>query len=219
MGTIKKRCKKKLLSVIIVILFLTFLLALYYLRMILPIVNTVSQEKMRALTVLAVNDAVSEVVENSTQSVDMVKISYSNDNSISSIVVDSVAVNKIVKNLTAKVAEKLDTMQEYGLNIPIGSFTGIVFLSGLGPSVKLRVLPVASVTPVLYSEFKEIGINQTNHRVYVKLNTSVSVVLPGAHNCVETITEISLTDYVIVGKIPETYLNSTSTEDMMDLIP
>ncbi|MBQ8881943.1 MAG: sporulation protein YunB [Clostridia bacterium] len=215
----KTKRKKRFLSFFFALIFAFGLVVFYYNATILPIVDTMSQEKMRALTVTAVNNAVSEVINASPSSTNMLKIYYDNDKTISSIVINSVAVNKIVKDLTAKVSTNLENMKEYGIDIPIGSFTGIVFLSGLGPSVNLRVLPVASVTPKLFSEFKEMGINQTHHRLYVKLNTSVSVVLPGANNIMQTITEISLSESIIVGKIPDTYLNSTSTEDMMDLIP
>lgn len=217
---IKKLKRKKRIGSIFLTVILVFGLAIfYYNASVLPVVDNVSQEKMRALTVTAVNDAVGEIITCSPSSSDMLKIYYDNDKTISNIVINSVAVNKIVKDLTAKVLTNLENMKECGIDIPIGSFTGIVFLSGIGPSVNLRVLPVASVTPKLFSEFKEMGINQTHHRLYVKLNTSVSVVLPGANNIMQTITEISLSESIIVGKIPDTYLNSTSTEDMMDLIP
>ncbi|MBR2988537.1 MAG: sporulation protein YunB [Clostridia bacterium] len=218
MVIVRKRRKFKN-TVLLLLLFMTVGAIFFYKKMVLPVVNEVSQEKMRALTVKAVNDAVGEVIETNTDVVNILKIYYDDEKTISSITINSSIVNKMVKDLTEKVAKNLEEMKSYGLDIPIGSFTGIVFLSGLGPSVNLRIMPVASVTPKLYSEFKEMGINQTNHRLYVKLNTSVSVILPGANGSFDSVSEISLCESVIVGKIPDTYLNSTSTEDMMDLIP
>lgn len=92
-------------------------------------------------------------------------------------------------------------------------------LAGKGPDINLKVVPVGSVTAQLCSEFKAAGINQTNHRIYLKLSANVSIIVPGSNNVVNTVTEVMIIDSIIVGKIPDTYLNSTSTQDMMDLIP
>ena len=83
----------------------------------------------------------------------------------------------------------------------------------------MRVVPVGSVTAKLCSEFKEAGINQTNHRIYLRIGAKISAILPGANNVINTETDVVILESVIIGKIPDTYLNSTSTEDMMDLIP
>lgn len=181
--------------------------------------KTVSEEEIRALAVTAVNEAVSEVLEQSPSYADMVVIGYDNENNINSIRINSSEVNSIVHKSTIESQERISELGTRGINVPVGSLSGIMFFSGKGPDLNLRVVPVGSVTAKLYSEFKEAGINQTNHRIYLKINAKISAILPGANNVINTETDVMILDSVIVGKIPDTYLHSTSTQDMMDLIP
>ena len=59
----------------------------------------------------------------------------------------------------------------------------------------------------LRSEFKEAGINQTLHRIYLEVKCKVNILTP-----YDTITEtiynqVLLVEGVIIGNIPETYYN------------
>ena len=59
----------------------------------------------------------------------------------------------------------------------------------------------------LRSEFKEAGINQTLHRIYLEVKCKVNILTP-----YDTITEtiynqVLLVEGVIVGNIPGTYYN------------
>ena len=214
-----KRSKKRKCIFLFFSVLLIWAGVYYYNAVIIPVVKSVSEEKMRAITVDAVNEAVKNSLEEMPSYADMTKMTYDKDGNISTIVVNSSAINDIVQRMTKNVAQKLDAIDRYGIEVPVGSLSGVLFLAGKGPEISLRIVPIGSVIPQLCSEFKEVGINQTNHRIYLKLNTNVNLVLPGAHNLIETITEVSISECIIVGKIPSTYLNSTSTEDMMDLIP
>ena len=71
----------------------------------------------------------------------------------------------------------------------------------------------------LTSGFEEAGINQTNHKLYLTVCSNVSVILPLENKVVDTQTQILIAESIIVGKIPDTYLNSPSTDEMYNLIP
>ena len=184
-----------------------------------PVLKTVSEDQIRALAVTAVNEAVSEVMEQSPSYTDMVIIGYDNENCINSIRINSTAVNSIVQKSTIESQNRITELGSHGIDVPVGSLSGIMLFSGKGPDLNLRVVPVGSVTAKLCSEFKEAGINQTNHRIYLRIGAKISAILPGANNVINTETDVVILESVIIGKIPDTYLNSTSTEDMMDLIP
>ena len=57
------------------------------------------------------------------------------------------------------------------------------------------------------------------HRIYMNVTASVSMVLPTASRNITTNTQILLCESIIVGKVPDTYLNSNSLDEMMNLIP
>ena len=212
--------KRKRLTIVIISIVFIFAVCILYLRLaVAPVLKTVSEDQIRALAVTAVNEAVSEVMEQSPSYTDMVIIGYDNENCINSIRINSTAVNSIVQKSTIESQNRITELGAQGIDVPVGSLSGIMLFSGKGPDLNLRVVPVGSVTAKLCSEFKEAGINQTNHRIYLRIGAKISAILPGANNVINTETDIVILESVIIGKIPDTYLNSTSTEDMMDLIP
>lgn len=212
--------KRKRLTIVIISIVFFFAVCILYLRLaVAPVLKTVSEDQIRALAVTAVNEAVSEVMEQSPSYTDMVIIGYDNENCINSIRINSTAVNSIVQKSTIESQNRIAELGSHGIDVPVGSLSGIMLFSGKGPDLNLRVVPVGSVTAKLCSEFKEAGINQTNHRIYLRIGAKISAILPGANNVINTETDVVILESVIIGKIPDTYLNSTSTEDMMDLIP
>lgn len=59
----------------------------------------------------------------------------------------------------------------------------------------------------LKSEFKDAGINQTMHRIYLDVKCNVNILTP-YNTITETITnQVLLTEGVIIGNIPDTYYN------------
>ncbi len=212
--------KRKRLTIVIISIVFFFAVCILYLRLaVAPVLKTVSEDQIRALAVTAVNEAVSEIMEQSPSYTDMVIIGYDNENCINSIRINSTAVNSIVQKSTIESQNRITELGSHGIDVPVGSLSGIMLFSGKGPDLNLRVVPVGSVTAKLCSEFKEAGINQTNHRIYLRIGAKISAILPGANNVINTETDVVILESVIIGKIPDTYLNSTSTEDMMDLIP
>ena len=49
---------------------------------------------------------------------------------------------------------------------------------------------------------------------YLKVFSSVSVILPTANQVVETQTELMISESIIVGEIPDTYLKSTNLDEI-----
>ena len=113
----------------------------------------------------------------------------------------------------------MEKIGEQGLDIPIGTFSGMPILVGRGPSVNIKMMPIGSISSSYKSEFTTAGINQTNHKIYVTISSKINVVLPTANQTVETSTQVLICENIIVGKIPETYLFSDSLDEMMNLIP
>ncbi|MEG1706428.1 MAG: sporulation protein YunB, partial [Clostridia bacterium] len=50
-------------------------------------------------------------------------------------------------------------------------------------------------------------INQTRHKIVLEVITTVEVIVPTSHKKLETITPVLIAENLIVGKIPEFYLN------------
>lgn len=198
---------------------LLFAVIVVYIRFVVtPVVKTVAEEKVRALTVSTVNAAVTSVLEAEPSFVDMVEYGHDANGDLNSIKINATRVNAVMQRSVQKTQNGLSDMISSGVNIPVGSVSGITFLSGKGPNLNVAVIPVGSVDARLRSEFSEIGINQTIHKIYLSLDSTIKIIIPGAGNTIKSSSEVLLVESVIIGKVPDTYLNATTMEDMMDLI-
>ncbi|MDR0426594.1 MAG: sporulation protein YunB [Clostridiales bacterium] len=213
--------KKRKWIAILIGLFLLFLgIFLFIHGKTVPIIRSVSEEKARALAVTAVNEAVWEVLgENPGYAVDLVELSRDSNGDIEMIRINSTIFNAIAQRTTVLSQQKLNAVGSRGIEIPLGTLTGAVLLTGKGPMVNFQVLPVGSVNAKFCSTFEAAGVNQTNHKIYLRLSADISVIFPGAHDKIRTVTEVPFLDSVIIGKIPDVYLNSDSLDTMLDLVP
>lgn len=95
----------------------------------------------------------------------------------------------------------------------MGTFTGSKLLSGRGPKIYYRIISIGDVETDYRSEFKQAGINQTQHRVYLQVDCNVAILTP--FNTIEEkiSNQVVLAENVIVGNIPSTYYNFNGMEN------
>lgn len=178
-----------------------------------------SESKVRALSVKAVNNAVSELVTNKNIYDNLVNITTDIEGNITLIQANAIQINMLTKDLIKTSQIKLEKIGADGLNIPIGTFSGLNILNGKGPSINIGLIPIGDVMCDFISEFTSTGINQTLHRLYVTIDTNVNIILPLNNNNVKTRTSILICESVLIGKIPEVYFNSNKLDNMLNLVP
>lgn len=215
---VKKRKSKKLI-VISVLLLLCLGIYLFFVNSIRPVIQTISQETIRALTVENVNLAVAEVMAENPTYVDLSTVERDNDGNISLITTNSAVVNSLARSVTVAAQKNLEKISDKGVGIPIGSLSGISFLSGRGPSVNIKTIPIGSVETSFSSKFEESGINQTLHKLYINVSSSVNIIIPGSSQKVNTVTEVLVSETIIIGKVPHVYLSSQSSSGGYNFVP
>ena len=92
--------------------------------------------------------------------------------------------------------------------------------AGHGPIIHIKISSIGNVKTDLKSEFSAKGINQTLHRVYLKVDCEISILTP-FNNITKKITnQVLIAENVIVGHIPETYYNleGLKQEDAMEVM-
>lgn len=178
--------------------------------MVCPIIVGLSQEKVRSIATSTISNVVGDVMEEDNISYsDLVTITYSGENQVKLIEVDTVKVNIIIREITKRVQDEFNTLGEEGINITLGTFTGIPFLFGLGPNVSIKLVPIGTVSTKVDSTFNGAGINQTIHRLYFVVNSNIGMVLPGMTENFQTELEVLLCENIIVGEIPDVYLQGS----------
>lgn len=217
-GLLKKLNKKVYIFLLIITLLLCGCFS-YLNYVVNPIIIESSSAKVRSLSQDAINTAVFEVIKDSTIYDTLIHILRNEEGEIIMISSNSVQINSLSRDIIENAQLKLEKMGASGVNIPVGTFTGMPIFVGKGPSVKLRLLPIGTINCSFSSRFVTAGINQTNHRIYIEVSTKVNVILPTASEIVNTKTQIMIAENIIIGKVPQTYLNSSEVSDMLNLVP
>lgn len=109
--------------------------------------------------------------------------------------------------LTERMAARLESIDPDALAIPLGNLTGVVLFSALGPSVRVRVQSVGDVRTAYEQEFVAAGVNQTRHSVYLRVEVTVYLLIPGEIIPVTAQERVCVAETIIVGDVPDTYLN------------
>lgn len=202
------------------ILLLVIILVFIYLNNVVnPVIIESSSAKTHSLSQKAVEQAIYETIKDNTVYDSLIMITRDDTGNVIYISTNSLQINLLARQLVKSAQEKLENLGAKGINIPLGTFTGMPIFVGRGPNINIKLLPIGSISCKFNSEFINAGINQTNHKIYLTVTSKVSVILPTANQTVQTTTQIMIAESIIVGKIPDTYLNSASLDDMLNLIP
>lgn len=109
--------------------------------------------------------------------------------------------------ITERLAKRLESIEPDVLAIPLGNLTGVLLFSSLGPSVRVQVQSVGDVKTAYENEFTAAGVNQTKHSVYLSLDVTVYLLIPGEIIPVTVQERVCVAETIIVGEVPDTYLN------------
>lgn len=207
----KRKKRKKLCRRFIAVFLLLLLCALgiamwMYWKSMTPTILDIVEVRVRSEATQAANEAVLAVFNGGVKYSDIVAVERNAQNEIVMLSANQVTVNELARDTSLVTQSKIAALFEESIDIPFGTLTGIPLLSDVGPNVSISVSPIGSVTCKFVSDFESAGINQTLHRIYLQVESQVDVIVPTMHKVLKINTPILLCETVIVGKIPDTYL-------------
>ena len=216
--TKRKRTKVKLIviSVLLLLILGIYAFTVFYIR---PVVGTVSQEEIRARTVQTINSAVRDSMEGNLACDKLIETVKDGEGNIVLIETNTPIINSLNRTIVEKAQNGLIELSEHGIYIPIGSLSGITFLAGRGPKIKIKTIPIGNIETTFSSQFIQAGINQTLHKLFINLSAYVSIIIPGAESkfCVQT--SVMIGESVIIGKVPDFYFETQGATPSLNLVP
>lgn len=143
---------------------------------------------------------------------DTVKIIRSDDGKNCMLKTDIVMLNEIISDIALEIQNELNKLKNENVEIPIGALMGNQYFAGSGPKIKIKIISVGDISTDIKTEFKSEGINQTIYRIYLELECNVSILTSYRTMNKKISNQILLVETVIVGEVPETYLELQSLE-------
>lgn len=212
-GTKKKKAAFKSILFGLTILVLFFLID----SQLRPIITTMSSYFVQQFAVTQMNTAVeSALCTEDLNYDDLVTLQMDSNGAVTSIQTNTKEIARIHTLVTQQVNQAMSDLQTADLSIPIGSLSGIVWLSGMGPSVRIKMIPCGVTNTQVLSKLSEAGINQTLHQLTLHITTEISAVIPGYTTTVQVESDYILAESVIVGTVPKYYTRVLSGETQQD---
>lgn len=188
---------------VLILLSLLIVLALFFRRLSIQIAVSDAVDIVNS----AVNDAVSEIISEGGYDFDyFVNLSKDENGNITAISSNMSHINALSTQILERVMEAADD-GSIDVGIPLGNLLGINLLTGSGPEINVEVVMLTSSKTDFKSVIQSAGINQSEYQLMLEVSIDIDVMVPWATESATTVTEVLIADTVIVGNVPETYLN------------
>ena len=179
-----------------------------------PVIEDVALTQARGYVIGVINKASLEVIENSDSIPEDVRIR--SDGSLAALSADTAAANRIKNELVLRAQKELENICTIQADIPLGSVVGLELINAAGMSVPVYISLSGTVTGDFEDKFESGGINQTVHKLSVRLISEITVLLPSGTASEEIETSVLIGETVIIGSTPDGMLygmrNNNSSE-------
>ena len=175
--------------------------------------------RAHALAVETINHAVHAVLEEGLHYEELVETTLDQDGRVTMLRANTIRMNELATRTALMAQEELASAENQYIGIPLASALGVRFLAGFGPQLSVRIVPIGAVGTHFDTEFESAGINQTRHKVFLTLRTTVRLVVPTGSQMVEVLSTVPIAESIIVGQVPDSFVDVSDQEDMLNLIP
>ena len=173
-----------------------------------PVLAAAARYQVRSQVTAAVEQwAARDLQERGVDYSDFVTITRNEAGEITALSADMARLNLLRAELSAHLLERLEDSQ-LELTIPVGSLLPLEPTWARGPDLHLRALALGTASAEFESEFTSAGINQTRHRLWLRLSVPVTVLLPGGGEEVAVDSRLCVAETVIVGQVPQTWFQT-----------
>ena len=204
----KKRKKngKQILAFFLFFIIL-FGILFYYNKVVNKEVYRYCLDYLEVYSLEALNNAVLDSLTNEIEYNSLVNIEKNNNGDIVLMSANSFEVNKLSRKIVSLTSLYLKNKLETGVPVPLLAFSGIPLLSGYGKKINIKTMNLTSVGCGFVSDFKSVGINQTLHSIYIEIICKSNMSVLFSKREVNSKTSVLICETVLVGKVPEIYLN------------
>lgn len=203
--SIRRRRRKgnkaaKIIFIILIIMVVTVIFLEIRLK---PVIRAVASVQAQSFATLTINETVTDILdEMNIDGEELESVTVSTDGTITSISTNTVVTNRLKNLITTRTQEALSNIQSKRIDVPIGTIIGGELFNGVGPEIPVYISMSGTVNSDFEEEFESGGINQTVHKLSVKISAEINIIMP-MNSCTERVeTTVLVGETVIVGETP-----------------
>lgn len=172
-----------------------------------------------SMAVETLNRAVKDVTRNGVGYEELIDMRLDGQGHVAMLRANTMRMNEIAAETALQAEEELNSIKNQFVDIPLGAGLGVRFLSGFGPRIRVQILPVGAVHTSFDTQLETAGINQTRHKIFLTLRATVSLIIPTGSQLVEVESKIPIAESIIVGEVPQSFVDVTDQDDMLEFAP
>lgn len=160
------------------------------------------------LITLQINESIQQKMAQGTYENNyFVSFEKDNEGRITAISTHMARVNSFSSEVLGDIVRSCNS-GKLNVRVPLGNLLGSNILLGKGPEVPVDIIMLTSSYTDFRNELVSAGINQTKHQIILEVIVDIDVLLPWETANTRVISETLIAETVIVGDVPETYLNT-----------
>jgi sporulation protein YunB len=171
-----------------------------------PAFLAVAETRIHALTTVALNEAVRDALAAGAEYDELIHVQTDTSGRIVLMQPNTPVINGLVADTALRAQAKVDSLTERRVGVRLGQAVGSFLFAGLGPTIWIRCLPVGSVTTTVTERFEGAGINQTRHSLWLEARVRFRLVSPLVRSYLDITTRLPITEAVLIGPVPATYV-------------
>ena len=172
-----------------------------------PVVAEIaSAQAQNTMTAVVEGAVTADLAARNVSYADFITIQRDGGGAITALTTNMARMNLLRAELTAAILESIAGVDVSDIEVPLGSLFDLEPLWAKGPSLRARAMTVGTVRTEFDSQFTSAGVNQTLHRIWLEVDVPMTLLLPGGEVETALHTRLCVAETVIVGKVPDTYL-------------
>lgn len=199
--------------ILLSLIFIGLITAFFFLRsQYRDVIRDLAQTQVKNTTSDLTNDAIAKQIQDGVVQYDrIVYFEKDLDGRITALKTNIGEVNRLKTDILNIINDEILALDNSDIGIPLGSLFLPELLSGRGPSIPVHILSIRNSDANFVSHFTQAGINQTLHQVTMEVSIDVSVLVLGQTTSFTMESEVVVAETVIVGDVPDTFLQTGGT--------
>jgi len=148
-----------------------------------------------------INNAIAKVITNMQSPVTVSR----GEDGMYGVEVNTALLSIMKTEATSELTKAMSDAKIMNFRLPLGNITGSTLLAGRGRTVSVRLVPIGDVETDIRTEFLSVGINQTLHKIFMRVKVSFNMFVAGDIHKLELENNVTLAETVIIGKVPDAY--------------
>ena len=172
-------------------------------------IRGLAETQVRNATSDLINDAIDkQIAQGNIQYDRIVYFEKDLDGRITALKTNMSEVNRLKTAILNLINDEILALDVSDLGIPVGNLFLPEFMAGKGPVIPVHIISIRNSDAAFTSNFTEAGINQTLQQLNMQVSVDVAVLILGKTNYFTVTSQVVVAETVIVGQVPETFLQT-----------